>query len=76
LQEKYEHEMERRNGVGYDWRNAPIDGAVVHAGGDGKVLFYVGYDWRNATIFILYFDVLFKYTLYLLNIEGTRCSTG
>jgi hypothetical protein len=28
------------------------------------------------SIFILYFDVLFKYTLYLLNIEGTRCSTG
>jgi hypothetical protein len=23
--------MERRYGVGYDWRNAPIDGVAVHA---------------------------------------------
>jgi hypothetical protein len=28
------------------------------------------------TIFILCFDVLFKYTLHLLNFEGMRCSTG
>jgi hypothetical protein len=28
--------MERRLGVGYNWRNAPIDGATVHAAGRGK----------------------------------------
>jgi hypothetical protein len=28
--------MKRRCGVGYDWRNAPIDGAAVHAAGGGK----------------------------------------
>jgi hypothetical protein len=28
------------------------------------------------TIFVLYFDVLFKYTLHLLNFEGTRCLMG
>jgi hypothetical protein len=28
------------------------------------------------TIFVLYFDVSFKYTLHLLNFEGTRCSMG
>jgi hypothetical protein len=28
--------MERCYDVGYDWRNAPIDGAVVHAAGGGK----------------------------------------
>jgi hypothetical protein len=28
--------MEICYGVGYDWRNTPIDGATVHAGGDGK----------------------------------------
>jgi hypothetical protein len=36
LQEKYGHEMERRYGIGYDWRNAPIDGAAVHVAGGGK----------------------------------------
>jgi hypothetical protein len=28
--------MERRYGVGYNWRNAPIDRVVVHAAGGGK----------------------------------------
>jgi hypothetical protein len=28
------------------------------------------------TISVLCFDILFKYTLHLLNFEGTRCSTG
>jgi hypothetical protein len=28
--------MERCYGIGYDWRNAPIDGVVVHATGGGK----------------------------------------
>jgi hypothetical protein len=28
--------MERRYDVGYDWRNAPFDGAVVHATGGRK----------------------------------------
>jgi hypothetical protein len=28
--------MERRYGVGYDWRNVPIDGVTVHATGGGK----------------------------------------
>jgi hypothetical protein len=28
--------MERRYGVGYDWRNAHIDGEVVHAAGGRK----------------------------------------
>jgi hypothetical protein len=28
--------MESCNGVGYDWMNAPIDGAIVHAAGGGK----------------------------------------
>jgi hypothetical protein len=28
--------MERRYGVGYDWRNAPIDRVAVHAAGGGK----------------------------------------
>jgi hypothetical protein len=23
--------MKRRYGIGYDWKNAPIDGAIVHA---------------------------------------------
>jgi hypothetical protein len=30
LQEKFGQEMERRYGVGYDWRYAPIDGAAMH----------------------------------------------
>jgi hypothetical protein len=33
---KYGQEIERRYGVGYDWRNTPIDGVVVHAAGGGK----------------------------------------
>jgi hypothetical protein len=28
--------MERRYGVGYDWRITPTDGAAVHAAGGGK----------------------------------------
>jgi hypothetical protein len=28
--------MERCYGVGYNWRNIPIDGEVVHDTGDGK----------------------------------------
>jgi hypothetical protein len=28
--------MERCYGVGYDWRNTPIDGAAVHAASGGK----------------------------------------
>jgi hypothetical protein len=28
--------MERCYGIGYDWRNAPIDGATVHVAGGGK----------------------------------------
>jgi hypothetical protein len=28
--------MERRYGVGYDWRNTPIDGVVVHDAGGRK----------------------------------------
>jgi hypothetical protein len=28
--------VERRYGVGYDWRNAAIDGAAVHVVGGGK----------------------------------------
>jgi hypothetical protein len=28
--------MERRYGIGYDSRNAPIHGAAVHAAGGGK----------------------------------------
>jgi hypothetical protein len=28
--------MEERYGLGYDWRNAPIDGAAAHAAGGGK----------------------------------------
>jgi hypothetical protein len=34
--EKYGQEMEIHYGVGYDWRNAPIDGVTVHAAGGGK----------------------------------------
>jgi hypothetical protein len=34
--EKYGEEMERRHGARYDWRNTPIDGDTVYAGGDGK----------------------------------------
>jgi hypothetical protein len=30
--------MERRYGVGYDWRNAPIDEAAIHAARGGKAL--------------------------------------
>jgi hypothetical protein len=33
-------------------------------------------DSEIITIFVLYFDVSFKYTLHLLNFEGTRCSVG
>jgi hypothetical protein len=28
--------MEKRYGVGYDWRNAPIDRDVVYVAGGGK----------------------------------------
>jgi hypothetical protein len=28
--------MERHYGIGYDWRNAPIDGVAVHAATGGK----------------------------------------
>jgi hypothetical protein len=28
--------MEKCYGVGYDWRNAPIDGAAMHAAGGEK----------------------------------------
>jgi hypothetical protein len=33
-------------------------------------------DVAIITIFILHFDVSFKYTLHLLNFEGMRCSMG
>jgi hypothetical protein len=33
-------------------------------------------DGEIITISILSFDVLFKWTLHLLNIEGTRCSSA
>jgi hypothetical protein len=33
-------------------------------------------DGEIITIYVLCFDVLFKFTLHLLNIEATRCSTG
>jgi hypothetical protein len=33
-------------------------------------------DGEIITIFVLCFDVLFIYTLHLLNFEDTRCSTG
>jgi hypothetical protein len=36
LQKKYGQEMGKRYGVGYNWRNAPIDGAAVHAASGGK----------------------------------------
>jgi hypothetical protein len=63
--------MERLYGVGYDWRDTPIDGEVVHATGVEKA-----HDSETITISVLYFDVSFKYTLYLLNLEGTQCLTG
>jgi hypothetical protein len=28
--------MERCYGIGYDWRNTPIDGTTVHAADGGK----------------------------------------
>jgi hypothetical protein len=33
-------------------------------------------DGEIITIYVLYFDVSFKYTLHLLNFEGTQCSIG
>jgi hypothetical protein len=33
-------------------------------------------DGEIIIIFVLYFDVSFKYILHLLNFEGTRCLTG
>jgi hypothetical protein len=33
-------------------------------------------DGEIITIFVLRFDVSFKYILHLLNFEGTRCSTA
>jgi hypothetical protein len=33
-------------------------------------------DGEIITISILYFDISFKYSLHLLNFEGTRCLTG
>jgi hypothetical protein len=33
-------------------------------------------DGEIITISVLCFDVSFKYTLYFLNFEGTRCSSG
>jgi hypothetical protein len=58
--------MERCYGIGYDCRNAPIAGlpcmlVVAERLIDGEII----------TISILYFDISFKYTLHLLNFEGT-----
>ena len=36
LQESYKQEMIRKHGEEFDWRNAPIDAAAVHASGGGK----------------------------------------
>jgi hypothetical protein len=33
-------------------------------------------DSEIITIFVLYFDISFKYTLHLLNFEGMRYSTS
>jgi hypothetical protein len=33
-------------------------------------------DGEIITVFVLCFDVSFKYNLHLLNFEGTRCSMG
>jgi hypothetical protein len=33
-------------------------------------------DYEIIIIFVLYFDVSFKYTLHLLNFEGKRCLIG
>jgi hypothetical protein len=33
-------------------------------------------DGEIIIISVLYFDVLFKYTLHLLNFEDVRCLTG
>jgi hypothetical protein len=51
--------VERRYGVGYDWRNAAIDGRlcmllVAESLMDGEII----------TIYVPCFDVLIKYTLH------------
>jgi hypothetical protein len=63
--------MERRYDVGYDWRSTVLMGRLCMLLVAERLM-----DGEIITIFILYFDVSIKYTLYLLNFEGTRCSTG
>jgi hypothetical protein len=63
--------MERRYGIGYDWKNALLMGQPCMLLVAERLM-----DSEIITISVLCFDVSFKYTLHLLNFEGTRCSTG
>jgi hypothetical protein len=63
--------MKRRYGIGYDWRNVPIDGQLCMLLVEERLT-----DVESITISVLCFDVSFKYNLHLLSFEGTRCSVG
>jgi hypothetical protein len=69
LQEKYGEGMERCYGAGYDWRNALLMGTLCMLVVAERLM-----DGEIITIFVLYFDVLLKCSLYILNFEGTQCS--
>jgi hypothetical protein len=58
--------MVKHHGKSYSWKHTPIDAVNVHASGVKRLM-----DGEIIIIFVLYFDVPFKYTLHTLNFEGT-----
>jgi hypothetical protein len=69
--------MERRYGVGYDWRNASIDGVVVHAGGGEKAhrrwdhYYFCSLFWCFVHIHFTSFE-LWRYAMFNGLIDSTQ----
>jgi hypothetical protein len=80
LQEKYGQEMERRYDEGYDWRNAPIDGAAVHTAGGGKAhkwwdhYYFRSLFWCFIQIQFTSFE-FWRYTMFNGLINSTEVQT-
>jgi hypothetical protein len=54
--------MVRHHGKVYDWKHAPIDATVVLGVAERLI------NGEIIIIFVLYFDVSFKYTLKVLDV--------
>jgi hypothetical protein len=81
LQKKYGQEMERHYGVEYDWRNTPIDGAVVHAAGEEKAhgqwdhYYFYSLFWYFIQIHFTSFK-LWRYVMFNGLINSTQVQFG